>query len=143
MIRDHQCAYLKSTDIWQLLLQVSTYIGLCDDMSAYCLLCHIHCIESWGAAFHPANVKFLAGKLVPSQHTSWQHACQSTKQTCRNRTRSHPAASGGSQYSSIPGRLGPAPATILAREHIRRRVRHQQLMHFTWRFMTLFKRCHW
>ena len=47
------------------------------------------------------------------------------------------------RFAALAANLGPAPATILARGHIRRRVRHQQLMHFTWRFMTLFKWCHW
>ena len=47
------------------------------------------------------------------------------------------------RFAALAANLGPAPATILARGHIRRRVRHQQLMHFTWRFMTPFKLYHW
>ena len=47
------------------------------------------------------------------------------------------------RFAALAANLGPAPATILARGHIRRRVRHQQLMHFAWRFTTLFKWCHW
>ena len=39
----------------------------------------------------------------------------------------------GARFAALAANMGLAPATILARGHIRRHVRHQQLMHFTWR----------